>query len=83
MRRFLIAAVLAAGILGAPACGGYGSASPGGPTASSPPPAGATIINIVGIKCGAVLSPNPSSVPQAQLVRPAQCGHRDAPCRVQ
>ena len=68
MRRFLIAAVLAAGILGAPACGGYGSGSPGGPTASSPPPAGATVINIVGINGAQSFAPNPSSAPAGQLV---------------
>ena len=66
--RFPIAALMAAAVLGVSACGGYGSASPGGPTASPTPPAGATIINIVGINSALSFAPNPGSVPAGQLV---------------
>jgi plastocyanin len=68
MRRFVNTAVLAAAVLGVSACGGYGSSSPDSPTVSSTPPAGATVINVVGINGALSFSPNPATVPAGQLV---------------
>ena len=68
MQRLLLAAGLAALVLGVAACGGngYGSSSPAGP--SNTPPAGAITINVVGIKGNQSFAPNPGTVPAGQTV---------------
>jgi plastocyanin len=69
IHRLLVAASLAALTLGAGACsgGGYGNASPSGPS-NTPPPAGAITINVVGINGTRSFSPNPATVPAGQIV---------------
>ena len=65
MRRFFLAAGLAASMAG---CGGgYGSASPSGPS-DTPPPAGAVTINVVRENGNQSFSPNPATVPAGQTV---------------
>jgi plastocyanin len=72
MRSALMTAGLAAIALTVASCGGgYGSSSPAAPTApsgSSTPPAGAIIIDIVGINGSRSFSPNPATVPVGQAV---------------
>ena len=68
MRSLTFAAALAALSFGVVACGGYGGASPANPTNSSTPPAGAMIINVVGINGAQSFSPNPAAVPPGQTV---------------
>jgi len=68
MRRIVSAAVAAAAILGVSACGGNGVSSPSDPVGSSAPPAGAIVINVVGINGAQSFSPNPATVPAGQLV---------------
>ena len=67
IRQGAIAAVLAATVVGVVACGGYGAASPAGPTGSSAPP-GAIIIRVIGVDGAQSFSPNPASVPAGQMV---------------
>jgi len=69
VRRFFFAAALAAVTLSIAACGGdgYGSSSPSGPS-STPPPAGAITIDVVGINGNQSFSPNPATVPAGQIV---------------
>ena len=67
MRRFTLAATLAAVTLGAAACGsGYGNSSPTGPT--NTPTAGAITIDVVAINGAQSFSPNPATVPAGQMV---------------
>lgn len=68
MHRLLLATGLAL-TLGVAACGsdGYGSSSPSGP-GTTPPPAGAITINVVGINGNRSFSPNPATVPAGQTV---------------
>ena len=68
MRRIVSAAVAAATILGVSACGGNGVSSPSDPVGSSAPPAGAIVINVVGINGAQSFSPNPATVPAGQIV---------------
>ena len=48
-------------------CGGYSSPVAADPGNSAPPP-NAIVINVVGINGGQSFSPNPSTVPNGQLV---------------
>ena len=57
--------VLAAAACGAVSCSGYGTAVP---TTPDNPPAGAVVINIVGISGDRSFSPNPATVPAGQTV---------------
>jgi plastocyanin len=67
MRRFTLAATLAAVTLGTAGCGsGYGNSSPTGPT--NTPPAGAITIDVVAINGAQSFSPNPATVPAGQMV---------------
>ena len=69
MRVHVLAAVAAATVLGVSACGGsYGSTSPSAPTGSAAPPAGAVVINVIGINGAQSFSPNPATVPTGQPV---------------
>ena len=68
MHRFLTAAGLAALVLGAASCGGYGGSSPTDAGGSPEPPANAIIINVVGINGARSFSPNPATVPPGQTV---------------
>jgi plastocyanin len=75
MRSYFLAAGLAALTLGAAACsgGGYGSATPSGPTntppaTNAPPPAGAITISVVRENGSQSFSPNPATVPAGQMV---------------
>jgi len=60
--------IFAVAALGLPlaSCGGYGGPSPD--PVSSPPPANAIVINVLGINGAQSFSPNPGSVPNGQLV---------------
>ncbi|HET7220639.1 MAG TPA: hypothetical protein VFJ02_21445 [Vicinamibacterales bacterium] len=68
MRRSLMAAGLAALALGMAACGGYDSPSPTSPGATSAPPSGAVVIDILGENGARSFSPNPATVPAGQSV---------------
>ena len=68
MRRFILAAGLAAFTLGVAACGAYGDSSPTSPGDSAMPPAGAIVINVVRENGAQSFSPNPATVPAGQLV---------------
>jgi len=65
MRNLLAAAGTAALLLGVSACGSDHT-SPTNPT--NPPPAGAVVIDIVGINGAMSFSPDPSTVPPGQVV---------------
>ena len=67
MRRFVTAASMAALVLGVFACGGYGGSAPTSP-GDSAPPAGAIVINVVGVNGTQSFSPNPATVPAGQTV---------------
>ena len=68
MRKFTLAAAVAALTLGAAACGGgYGTSSPTSPS-NDPSPAGAITIDVVGINGARSFSPNPATVPPGQTV---------------
>ncbi len=60
MRRFFFAAGLAALTGGVVGCGGYDNPTPAGP--STPPPADAITINIVGMNGSQSFAPNPATV---------------------
>jgi plastocyanin len=66
MRRSLTAAALAAPLLVLFACGSSYNSTPTGP--DNTPPAGAIVIDIVGINAAKSFSPNPSTVPAGQMV---------------
>jgi plastocyanin len=68
MRRFFVAAGLAALTLGVVGCGSDGDSSPTGPSGLETPPAGATIINVVRENGAQSFSPNPATVPPGQTV---------------
>ena len=68
MYRYVSVAALAATVLGVSACGGYGASSPSGPTDSPTPPAGAVVINVVGINGAQSFSPNPATIPADKMV---------------
>ena len=66
MRRFFLAAGLAAPMFVVTACGGgYGTSSPSGPS-DTPPPAGAIAINVVRENGNQSFSPNPATIPTGQ-----------------
>ena len=67
MRRFVTAASMAAMVLGSFACGGYDGSSPASPSGSAPP-AGAIVINVIGVNGSQSFSPNPATVPAGQAV---------------
>lgn len=66
MKRLVTLAAVAAVALGAFACSGY-NGSPAAPDGGTPP-AGAIVINIVGINGARSFSPNPATVPAGQTV---------------
>jgi plastocyanin len=66
MRKFVFAALLPLTV-GVAACGGYGDPSPTAPGPSTPP-AGAIVIDVVGINGNQSFSPNPSTIPPGQTV---------------
>ena len=68
MRVWVLAAAAAATVLSVSACGGYGNSSPSAPTGPAVPPAGAMVINVVGVNGAQSFSPNPSTVPLGQRV---------------
>ena len=68
MFRFLAAASLAALTLGVAACGGSGTPSPTAPDGASAPPAGAVVIDIVGVNGAQSYAPNPATVTAGQTV---------------
>ena len=68
MNRLLLATGLATLTVNVAACaGGYGSSSPSAP-GNTPPPAGATTINVVRENGNQSFSPNPATVPTGQTV---------------
>ena len=67
MRRFVTAASLAALVLGVFACSNYGGSSPTSP-GDPPPPAGAIVINVLGVNGAQSFSPNPATLPAGQAV---------------
>ena len=68
MKRVLIPTALFVTTLALCGCGSTSSSSPTGPTVTSAPPAGATIINVVGENGAQSFSPNPATVPAGQMV---------------
>jgi plastocyanin len=71
MRTLLPALFAAAPLLAVAACGSsYNSSAPTGPTSAptSTPPAGAVVIDIVGINGARSFSPNPSTASSGQMV---------------
>jgi plastocyanin len=68
MRRFCLAAAMAAAALGVAPCGGTGGYSSTSPTATTVPPAGAITIDVVGNDGVRSFSPNPATVPPRHLV---------------
>jgi plastocyanin len=68
MRSVLVAASLAALVIGVCGCSGYGSASPTTPNNPPSPPTDAITINIVGMNGAQSFSPNPSTVPVGKRV---------------
>ena len=59
--------ILVALLVGIAACGGYGGGPSTAPDGLSSPPAGATVIDIVGINGSRSFSPNPASIPAGQM----------------
>jgi len=72
MRQIVFSAMLAAAVLAVSACSGsYSSSSPSAPStpsASSNPPAGAVVIDVVGDRGALSFSPNPATVPAGRMV---------------
>ena len=68
MSVYLFVAAVAATVLSTSACGSYSNPSPSAPTGSAGPPAGAIVINVVGINGAQSFSPNPATVPAGQTV---------------
>jgi plastocyanin len=69
MFRYFIACVVSGLAVVAVACGSdYGNSTPTGPSNSPAPPAGATVISVIGINGAQSFSPNPSTVPAGQVV---------------
>jgi plastocyanin len=68
MTRVLIPTALVIAILPLWACGGTTGSSPTGPTGTSAPPAGATIINVVRENGAQSFSPDPATVPVGEMV---------------
>ncbi len=70
MRREFVAAALAAVMLVAAGCGGYGGSSPTsiGSDGLTSAPAGAVIINVVAENGAQSFSPNPATIPAGQMV---------------
>jgi plastocyanin len=68
MNRFLTAASVAALTLCVYGCGDDGNSSPTGPGGSSSAPAGAIVIDIVGVNGTRSFAPNPATVPSGQMV---------------
>lgn len=66
--RIGLAAVTAAALLGAAACGGYGGATPTAPEGLAAPPDGAIVVTIVGERGALSFSPNPATIPAGQPV---------------
>jgi plastocyanin len=67
MRKCVTAAGMAALVLGVSACSNYGGSSPTNPGGSAPP-AGAVVINVVGVNGAQSFSPNPATLPAGQAV---------------
>ena len=68
MRRFCIAAGLAAATVGAAACGDYTGSSTTSPSTTTAPPPGAITIEVLGVNGNQSFSPNPATVPPAHTV---------------
>jgi plastocyanin len=69
MSRSFIAGIVSGLAMVAVGCGSnYGTSTPTSPSDSPAPPAGATVINVVGINGAQSFSPNPSTVPVGQPV---------------
>jgi plastocyanin len=68
MSVYLLMAAVAATVLSTSACGSYSNPSPSAPTGSAAPPAGAIVINVIGINGAQSFSPNPATVPAGQTV---------------
>src|SRR4051795_12166680 len=68
MRRFCLAAAMAAAALGVAACGGTAGYSSTSPTATTVPPGDAITIDVVGNDGVRSFSPNPATVPPRHLV---------------
>jgi plastocyanin len=68
MKSLMTLAGLIALMLGVSACGSSYGGSPMAPDGLSGPPAGAIVINIVGINGAQSFSPNPATVPAGQTV---------------
>ena len=68
MKRVLTPIALFVTTLALCACGSTSSSSPTSPSGTSAPPAGATIINVVGENGAQSYSPNPATVPAGQMV---------------
>jgi plastocyanin len=68
MRRFCLAAALAAVTLGVAACGDTTGSSATSPSTISAPPPGAITIDVVGIDGARSFSPNPATVPPRHVV---------------
>ncbi len=68
MKTIAAAAALGLAVFSSFACGGYG-ASPSAPgTSSNPPPGNAVVINVIGVNGAQSFSPNPATIPAAELV---------------
>lgn len=67
MRRFVIAAAMAASVLGVSACNNGYDGTPL-PTEPTPVPVNAITIDVVGINGAQSFSPNPATVPDGQMV---------------
>jgi plastocyanin len=68
MRRFCLAAALAAVTLGVAACGDTTGSSATSPSTISAPPPGAITIDVVGVDGARSFSPNPATVPPRHVV---------------
>ena len=68
MRRFCLAAALAAVTVGVAACGDTAGSSATSPSTISAPPAGAITIDVVGVDGARSFSPNPATVPPRHVV---------------
>ena len=68
MRRFCLAAAMAAVTLGVAACGDTTASSATSPSTATALPAGAITIDVVGINGVRSFSPNPATVPPGHVV---------------
>ncbi len=65
--RVLFFAIVLPVIAAAAACGGYADSSPAAPDLSTPP-AGALVIDVIGIKGNQSFSPNPATIRAGKIV---------------